>query len=58
MLKESNQKPNKMWVEKDSEFYNRSMKSRLEKSDIEMCSTNNDGKSVVAERFIRTLKTH
>ena len=58
LLKESNQKPNKMWVDKDSEFYNRSMKSRLEKSDIEMCSTNNDGKSVVAERFIRTLKTH
>ena len=58
MLKESNQKPNKMWVDKDSEFYNKSMKSWLEKSDIEMYSTNNDGKSVVAERFIRTLKTH
>ena len=58
LLKESNQKPNKMWVDKDSEFYNKSMKSWLEKSDIEMYSTNNDGKSVVAERFIRTLKTH
>ena len=31
------------------------MKSRLEKNDIEMCSTFNEGKSVVAERFIRTL---
>ena len=34
ILKESNQKPNKIWVDKGSE-----------------------GKSVVAERFIRTLKT-
>ena len=58
MLKEFNQKPNKMCVDKGSEFYNRSMKSWLEKSDIETYSKNNDGKSVVAERFIRTLKIH
>ena len=32
------------------------MKSWLEKNDIEMYSTYNEGKSVVAERFIRTLK--
>ena len=32
------------------------MKSWLEKSDIEMYSTHNEGKSVVAERFIRTLE--
>ena len=31
------------------------MKSRLEKNDTEMYSTFNEGKSVVAERFIRTL---
>ena len=55
-LKKSNRKPNKIWVDKGSEFYNRSMKSWLEKNDIEMYSTNNIGKSVVAERFIRTLK--
>ena len=30
-LKESNRKPNKIWVDKGSEFYNRSMKSWLEK---------------------------
>ena len=35
---------------------NRSMKSWLEKNDIEMYSTYNEGKSVVAERFIRTIK--
>ena len=32
------------------------MKSWLEKNAIEMCSRHNKGKSVVAERFIRTLK--
>ena len=32
------------------------MKSWLAKNDIEMYSTHNEGKSVVAERFIRTLK--
>ena len=32
------------------------MKSRLEKNVIEMYSTHNEGKFVVAERFIRTLK--
>ena len=48
-LDESNRKPNKIWVDKGSKFYNRSMKSWLEKSDIEMYSTHNEGKSVVAE---------
>ena len=32
------------------------MKSWVEKNDIEMYSTHNEGKSVIAERFIRTLK--
>ena len=32
------------------------MKSCLEKNDIETNSTHNEGKSVIAERFIRTLK--
>ena len=55
-LKESNCKLNKIWVDEGSEFYNRSMKSWLEKNDIEMYSTHNEGKSVIAERFIKTLK--
>ena len=33
------------------------MKSWLEKNEIEMYSKYNEGKSVVAERFIRTLKS-
>ena len=56
ILDASNRRLNKIWVDKGSEFYNRSIKSWLEKSDIEMYSTHNEGKSVVAERFIRTLK--
>ena len=47
-----------MWVDKGSGFYNRSMKSWLQKNDIEMYSTHNEGKSVVAERAIRTLKNN
>ena len=53
-LKESNKTPNKVWFDKGSEFYNRSMKSWLEKNVIEMYSTHNEWKSIVAERFIRT----
>ena len=56
ILKDSNRRPNKIWFDKGSKFYNRSMKSWLEKNDIEMYSTHNEGKSVVAERFMRTLK--
>ena len=56
ILNKSNRKPNKIWVDKGSEFYNRSMKSWLEKNGIEMYSTHNEGTSVVAERFIRTIK--
>ena len=56
VLKESNRKPNKIWVDQGNEFYNSSMKSWLEKNDIEMYSTHNEGRSVVSEIFIRTLK--
>ena len=55
LLDEFNRKPNKIWVDKGSEFYKRSMKSWLQDNDIEIHSTHNEGKSVVAERFIRTL---
>ena len=33
------------------------MKSFLQNNDIEVYSTHNEGKSVAAERFIRTLKS-
>ena len=56
LLNESNGKPNKIWVDKGSEFKNRSMKSWFEKNGIKMYSTYNEVKSVVSERFIRTIK--
>ena len=49
-------KPNKIWVDQGSEFYNNCFKDFLKINNIEMYSTYNEGKSVVAERFIRTLK--
>ena len=55
--KSKRSKPSKIWVDKENEFYNRSFKKWLKDNDIEMYSINNEGKSVVAERFIRTLKT-
>ena len=56
IIKQSNRKPNKIWVDQGSEFYNRDFKKWLSDNNIEMYSTYNEGKSVVAERFIRTLK--
>ena len=57
ILKQSNRKPNKIWLDKGSKFYNASVKKWLQDNDIVMYSTHNEGKSVVAERFIRTLKS-
>ena len=56
ILDESGCKPNKIWIGKGREFHNESLKSWLQDNNIEMYSTNYKGKSVVAERFIRTLK--
>ena len=56
LLNDSNRKPNKIWVDKGSEFYNSSVKKWLKDNDIEIYSIHSEGKSVVAKRFIRTLK--
>ena len=50
-------KPNMIWADRRSEFYNNSFKRFLKINTIQMYSTYNEGKSVVAERFIRTLKS-
>ena len=52
----SKRKPNKIWVGQGSEFYNNAFKEFCKKNKIEMYSTYSEGKSVVTERFIRTLK--
>ena len=56
ILQKSNRKPNKIWVDQGSEFYSNVFKKWLKDNYISMYSTYNEGKSVVAERFIRTLK--
>ena len=56
LLNSFDRKLNKMWVDQGSEFYNNIFKKWLENNDISMYSAHNEGKSVVAERFIRTLK--
>ena len=52
---EGQRKPDKIWVDQGSEFYNNTFKDFLKINNIEMYSTYNEGKSVVSERFIRTL---
>ena len=56
ILNDSARTPNKVWVDKGSEFYNNYFKKSLKDNYIEMFSIHNEGKSVVDERFIRTLK--
>ena len=52
IIKQSGKKPNKIWVDQGSEFYNHIFKRWLSRNNIIMYSS-----SVrVAERFIRTLK--
>ena len=56
ILNNSKRKPNKIWVDQGIEFHNNSFKKWLKNNDISMYSTFNEGKYVIAERFIRTLK--
>ena len=57
IIKQSNRKANKIWVDQGGEFYKNIFEKCLSDNDIIMYSTYNEGKSVVAERFIRTLKS-
>ena len=49
-------KPNKIWTDQGNSFCNNSFKDFLKINNTEMYSTYNEGKSVVAETFIKTLK--
>ena len=51
-----NRKPQKLWVDKGKEFYNRHFKDMLDKNNIQMYSTENEEKSSVVERWNRTIK--
>ena len=56
IIKQSNRKSNKIWIDQGGEFYNNVFEKWLSDNDINMYSTYNEGKSVVIERSIRTLK--
>ena len=56
-VNESNPKPNKLWADQGRQFYNKVMQEWLDNNDILMYSKHNEIKSVIAERFIRTLKS-
>ena len=56
IIKQSGRKPNNIWVDQGSEFYNHVFKRWLSRNNIIMYSTYNEGKSVVAERLIIALK--
>ena len=49
-------KPNKTWVDQGGEFHNNLFKRFLKMNNIEMYLTDNEGKSVVAGKLIRTLR--
>ena len=49
-------KTNKIWVDQGGEFYSSQFRKVLKDNNIEMYSTYNEGKSIVAERFIKVLK--
>jgi len=56
VVKESKREPEKIWVDKGTEFYNKDFKGWAKSQNIIIYSTYGESKSVVAERFIRTIK--
>ena len=56
LVNKSKRKPNKLWVDQGREFYNKPVQEWLDNRDILICLTHNEGKSVIAERFIETSK--
>ena len=56
IVNESKRQPHKFWPVQGREFYNSPMQKWLDDNDTFMYSTHNESKSVVAERFIKTIK--
>ena len=56
ILKESDRKPNKIWVDKGSEFYNNCFKKWLKDNDTEMYSIHKYKILHITIHNIRTLK--
>ena len=56
ILNDSGRKPNKIWVNQGSKFFNKYFKKWLDDNSIKIYSTHKEGRSVISGRFIRTLK--
>ena len=56
IVNESNCKPTKVWVDQGRESSNKLMQEWLDNNDILMYSTYNEGKTLIAERFIKISK--
>ena len=56
IVNEFNRRPNKLWVDQAKKFYNKLMQEWYDNNNTLIYSTNNEGKSIIAERFIKTLK--
>ena len=53
---EEGRTPEKLWTDKGREFYNKDMDDLRKLYDIKLYSTENEEKSGIAERWIRTMK--
>ena len=56
IVNKSKRQSNKLWVDQRRWFYTKCIQKWLDDNAISIYSTYDEGKSVVAERFIRTLK--
>ena len=56
IMKFSKRKPKLLWTDKGTEFYNKVFDATLKAQDIKIYSTYGEHKSVVVERFNRTMK--
>ena len=58
IVNKSNRKPNQLWIDQEREFFNNIIQKRSDHNDILMYSTHNEGKSVVAKKFIIKNKVY
>ena len=56
IVNESKRKLSTLWFNQGEKNHNNLMQKRLDDNDILIYSSHDEGQSVVAERFIRTLK--
>ena len=57
VIEKSRRKPQKIWVDKGSEFYNKEFKDWAKSNNITIDATDSESKSVIAESFIKTIKS-